>query len=257
MKIINSFKSNKINLVSGPQLNSYALNFLSLIQNKDIDGDYFAFADQDDIWNRNKLEIAINKIKHIKSNIPAAYCSRSILIDKNDKHIGLSKNIKIKPNFKNSLIQNIMSGNTIVFNRCCKKIIENAKIRELTSHDWLIYQIITGSEGYVFFDKNYSIFYRQHTNNLIGAQNSFYSLIKRFRYHFNGYFEEALNKQLKIYTDNKFLLSKNNRAIFEKFLLLKNHNSFLIRLLLFRHKIVRFSIQGNIALFFSLLLKRI
>lgn len=257
LTIIKAIKCDKIKILKGPNLGSYALNFLSLIKNKNIKADYFAFSDQDDIWKSNKLANAILNIKKIDRKIPAAYCSRSILINSEDQKIGLSKTINIKPNFKNALIQNIMSGNTIVFNYKCKKLIEKSNITNLSSHDWLIYQIITGSGGFVYYDQNPSIYYRQHDNNLIGAQNSFFSFLKRIIYHFDGTYKNTLNTQLRVLLENKFLLSKTNQNILNCFLKNKSSCNLFKRLQVLKLGVFRFSKRGNLAFLVSIILNKI
>ncbi len=257
LNVIKKMNCDKIKILRGPNLGNYALNFLSMIKNKNIKADYFAFSDQDDIWKNDKLAKAILYIKNINTNLPAAYCSRSILINSEDEKIGFSKKINIRPNFKNALIQNIMSGNTILFNNKCKKLIEKSNITNLTSHDWLIYQVITGSEGFVYYDQNPSIYYRQHDNNLIGAQNSFFSVFKRILHHFDGTYKKSLNIQLRFLLENKFLLSKDNQIILNNFFKNKNHSNLFKRLQVLKLGIFRFSKKGNLALLVSIILNQI
>nr|WP_308809978.1 glycosyltransferase [Pseudomonas sp. MD195_PC81_125] len=50
----------KLSVRQGPR-SGYAANFLSLTCDKTIEADYYAWADQDDIWQANKLECALQK----------------------------------------------------------------------------------------------------------------------------------------------------------------------------------------------------
>jgi hypothetical protein len=52
-------------------------NFLSLTCRADIDADYFAYADQDDVWESDKLERAVNWLKTVPEGVPALYGSRT------------------------------------------------------------------------------------------------------------------------------------------------------------------------------------
>jgi glycosyltransferase involved in cell wall biosynthesis len=54
----------RISIHAGPAEGSTA-NFLSLTCRADIDADYFAYADQDDVWESDKLERAVNWLKTV------------------------------------------------------------------------------------------------------------------------------------------------------------------------------------------------
>lgn len=154
-------------LYKGPQ-KGFAVNFMSLVGNRDIQADYYAFSDQDDIWHPEKLERAISWLDEIDDNIPALYCSRTTLIDENNKHIGFSPDYRKKPGFGNALLQNIASGNTMVFNHSARELLRKAQGAPMVVHDWSLYQIVAGCGGAVFYDRQPTVLYRQHNNNVIG-----------------------------------------------------------------------------------------
>ncbi len=56
-------------------------NFLSLANDPTIDADYFAFSDQDDIWNQEKLRRALAWLASVPADVPGMYCGRTELID--------------------------------------------------------------------------------------------------------------------------------------------------------------------------------
>ena len=109
----NRFPSKKVRIVNGPH-QGFLLNFLFITCNKNIDANYFAYSDQDDIWKPNKIERAINYLKEVKKNVPSLYCSRTELINSSGQHIGFSPLFNKPPRFENALIQNIGGGNTIM-----------------------------------------------------------------------------------------------------------------------------------------------
>ena len=45
-------------------------NFLSLANDPTIDADYFAFSDQDDIWNQEKLRCALAWLASVPTDVP-------------------------------------------------------------------------------------------------------------------------------------------------------------------------------------------
>lgn len=154
-------------LLDGPQ-QGFCQNFMSLVTNTEIKATYYAFSDQDDVWLEDKLERAVHWLNSVDPAIPALYCSRTRLIDNNDMPIGYSPNYAKLPSFGNSLLQNIASGNTMVFNHRAKDLLSKVEGAPIVVHDWSLYQIVTGSGGVVNFDRQPTVLYRQHQRNAIG-----------------------------------------------------------------------------------------
>ena len=65
---------------SGPQ-QGFVRNFLSLACDTSIACDYFAYCDQDDVWEPQKLARAAAWLDTRPRHVPAMYCSRTMLID--------------------------------------------------------------------------------------------------------------------------------------------------------------------------------
>lgn len=90
--------------------------FLSLACRAELQADYFAFSDQDDIWLPEKLSRAIGMLEKLPPNTPSLYGSRTQLINAQGEIIGISKLIPHELSFNNALVQNVAGGNTMVFN---------------------------------------------------------------------------------------------------------------------------------------------
>lgn len=144
-------------------------NFLSLATDPSIDADYFAFSDQDDIWHKNKLERAINWLATVPDQIPGMYCGRTELVTADGQSYGLSPLFTRAPAFQNALVQSLGGGNTMVFNRAAKKMLEDAGRIEVVLHDWWLYQLVSAAGGAIHYDPRPTIKYRQHPNSLIGS----------------------------------------------------------------------------------------
>ena len=86
--------------------------------------DYYAFSDQDDVWNHNKLQ----KVYGVFPNItgPALYCSNCELVDSELNSIGRNTHRK-RPNYTLESILCLAScaqGCTSVFNKELASIVQ-------------------------------------------------------------------------------------------------------------------------------------
>ncbi len=142
-----------------------AKSFMQLLYDSQ-DSDYYAFSDQDDYWEHNKLYAAINQIENYKE-IPAMYFSRTTLTDCKLNPTG---SVEINPllTFGESLIYEFVAGCTIVMNRSLRDIAIKYHPEYLAMHDTWIYSLALAVGAEVHFDKNAYILYRQHNNNTVG-----------------------------------------------------------------------------------------
>ncbi|MEA2905358.1 MAG: hypothetical protein QOI12_2745 [Alphaproteobacteria bacterium] len=179
----------RVDVKSGPG-RGYIANFLSLVCS-DIEGDYFALSDQDDVWEPDKLSRALDWLDAIPSHVPALYCSRTRLIDQRDREIGFSPLFRKPPSFANALVQCIAGGNTMVFNESARKIVLSAGPDvDVPSHDWWVYLATTAAGGRVFYDPRPSVRYRVHGRNRIGSNSGWAARYRRCRMLLKGRFAE-------------------------------------------------------------------
>lgn len=180
------WQAGRLSIQSGPA-RGFASNFRSLTCKNSIKADYFAYSDQDDIWEADKLERAVRWLETVPPDIPALYCSRTRLVDAQNREIGLSPLFTKPPSFANALVQNIGGGNTMVFNNATRDLLcaagENGP---LVTHDWWTYLVVTGCGGNVFYDRKPTLRYRQHGNNLVGMNATWAARLKRIRMLWQG-----------------------------------------------------------------------
>jgi glycosyltransferase involved in cell wall biosynthesis len=159
----------RVVVCDGPQLGFWQ-NFVSLVRNDDIDGDLFAYSDQDDIWYEQKLADAVSWFESRGDEKPALYFTRTELIEADGAAAGFSPIFTRPPGFQNALVQNIGGGNTMVFNRAARLALRATPAdAALVSHDWWTYQVVTGIGGIAHYDLRPSLKYRQHGQNLVGS----------------------------------------------------------------------------------------
>jgi glycosyltransferase involved in cell wall biosynthesis len=252
------YPTDKINFISNEKQLGFVKNFLNSIVNVPSNLNYYAFSDQDDIWMQNKLERAVDYLKKIDDHIPALYCSRTTLTDETVNKIGVSSLFKQPPSFSNSLVQSIAGGNTMVLNKAARDLIAQANLNiNIVSHDWFIYQLISGAGGVVYYDSHSEILYRQHSNNLIGSNNSILAKLSRIKSLLNNSFKSWNDRNIEALIKNIELLTQENQVKLNYFIKARE-SSLIPRLRLFVESgIYRQTFVGNIALFIGCILNKI
>lgn len=211
----------------------FARNFLSLACRAEIEADFFAFSDQDDIWLPKKLSRAIGLLEHLPQDKPALYGSRTHLINAQGEIIGISKLIPHDLSFHNALVQNVAGGNTMVFNQHLRDVLQFAGADlDLVSHDWWLYIVVTALKGNVLFDRQPFINYRQHKHNLVGANVNIAAKFNRFSKLFSGRFKgwvqsnHACIKHIEAKMSNDCVHKSNSLAALRHLSLIRRVSTF-------------------------------
>ena len=164
-------------------------NFFRLIRDVDFGSfDFISFADQDDVWHKDKLQRAVNVIQArqvdaYSSNVTAFWPDgRTHLLDKAQPQVEWDY-----------LFEAAGPGCTYVLS---KKLAESLKVAMLedwqrlqavTLHDWYCYAFAR-SHGYRWYiDRRPSMDYRQHDNNQVGANTGLSSMIARYKTIHDGW----------------------------------------------------------------------
>ena len=207
----------KLIIKEGPK-QGFCVNFLSMACDPDIRAEYYAFCDQDDVWLPAKLDVAVQKIaQDQEENIPYVYCGRTSYVNEKLKKIGCSPLFAFPRTFRNALIQSIAGGNTMVFNQSAKNALEKVGVVQHPSHDWWVYQLVTGAGGIVFYDQTPQVLYRQHKDALVGRNNSFLARIERISMVFKGEFRRWSDQNVAILCAAKPWLTHGNKETLELF----------------------------------------
>ena len=214
--------------------------------------DFYAFCDQDDGWESNHLQRSIEYFEDIKNNLPSVYCSRTKLIDEFDNHIGISSYFPKNPSFQNALVQSIAGANTMVFNKKSFDLFKQVDLtKKIVSHDWLLYILVTATNGNFKYDLNPSVRYRQHQNNLIGSNLGFFNACKRLKLMFQGRFSEY-NKSNIMHLKNFTPISNFNKKILYNFNKSIYNKKPLRAYYLLKSQVFRQTLLGHIALMFNI-----
>ena len=158
---------------------SASSNFIDLLINTDLtDTNYIALADQDDIWNKDKLEKAIQKLQQgydgYSSNVEAFW--------ENDRKKIL---VKDQPQLKfDYLFESAGPGCTFVMTKklalSLQQFLKKGQYNRLHNyHDWLIYAFARSNKFKWFIDSYPGVNYRQHSSNVFGANIGLKAIMSR------------------------------------------------------------------------------
>ncbi len=196
----------------------FVAHFLALACRADLTAGLYAYADQDDIWEKDKLARAVAWLLTQSEEIPALYCTRTRTIDADNNETGFSPMFSRPPGFSNALIQNIGGGNTMVYNHAARLLLMKAgEPVNVISHDWWSYMIVAGAGGSVRYDPYPSVRYRQHGANLIGANASWRARLGRLAMAWRGRFRGWNDAHINMLRALDGVLTTESRMVLEKF----------------------------------------
>ena len=162
-------------------------SFMQLVYDAGNKFDYYAFADQDDVWLPDKLTTAVRTIEEIKK--PCLYASNQLIVDQELKKIGMRFFEHPNISSKQIMCKNKLTGCTMVWNTelqrflCKDKYHPSSSLLECRIHDvWVA--MVASVVGVIIFDEKSYILYRQHENNVIGVKktNIFVNWINKINY---------------------------------------------------------------------------
>ena len=150
--------------------------------NTSSEADYYAFCDQDDYWDKDKLEIAVKEIKkHNRISEKAILYFSDVRVTDENLNVIRDKMVEVIPeDYAHALIRNLSPGCTFVFNKQARNELIKYPVEYLGNdiHDWCAYRIIA-SIGEVLFDRETHMSYRQHGNNVVGANGSMIKTVQK------------------------------------------------------------------------------
>lgn len=167
IKIIKKWKT-KINITLYQEKNvGPAKSFWELLTNPKIKADYYAFCDQDDIWDSDKLESGIRKLK---GNVHF-YASNCRIIDGNGNIIKKIRNKSMpQMSLKNLFVTGCTQGCAMIFTDDLCKFIRNSSITCVPMHD-IVVMIYAKMFGKIYWDQMPRFNYRVHSSNVVAKNN--------------------------------------------------------------------------------------
>jgi len=196
----------------------FRANFMSLACAPDIQARYYAFADQDDLWDRDKLETGLRWLEGAPDELPNLYCARTRLVNQAGHVIGSSPLFSRPVSFRNALVQSVAGGNTMMFNNATKGLLAEAGADvDVQTHDWWTYLLTTGCGGRVWYDPRPTVGYRQHAANLVGSNVSLTGRIRRATRLLAGHFRIMNDRNVAALRRMEHRLTAENLELLNSF----------------------------------------
>lgn len=151
-------------------------NFMALLSVSEAP--YVMFCDQDDVWLPRKIEREICALQSIEDNSsvdnPVMVHTDLSLVDATCRPLGIlmSETLGVNPRTATTaqmILTGCVTGCTIAMNRkCVKDALAYRDISNILMHDWWI-ALISSYLGVRLFLDEPLVYYRQHSNNVVGA----------------------------------------------------------------------------------------
>lgn len=177
LDILQSYEAQgKVHYITGDNLRP-AQSFMELLLQAE-DSDYYAFADQDDVWLNGKMSAALDMLKNEER--PALYFSNANLVDAHLQSLGrrVYKTCPALDVFTLSCAGGLL-GCTMVMNKKLAELLrQQPRPTKMVMHDFYVALVCTAVGGKILYEDCGYLQYRQHGNNVIGVSYGFSQAIK-------------------------------------------------------------------------------
>lgn len=218
--------------------------------------DYICFADQDDVWFSNKIEMTLSTMLELEientKHCPLLVHTDLHVVDENlnTVHTSFWRYSKLFPRKSRTLnrllVQNVITGCTVMINRSLARLIKNVP-PETIMHDWWM-GLVASCFGLVREVSKPTIYYRQHSNNTIGAKRfgSFRHLKEGIRKLRQGNDFKRVQAQI-FYERYKDALPELHEQMVKKYICMHNMPLWKSRYYIFRHQLFKNGFLRNLA----------
>lgn len=216
VNIIKEYQKNNKNITLYERENvGFVKSFFELL--KLANADYYSYADQDDIWIENKVELAVQELNKLDDSKPNMVFGNSDYYDENMKFIGKGDRNK-KYSFLRALFACCGQGMTMTVNKKTRDMIIENNPKSCFFHDWWTYLLCIGL-GNVAYNNVTTVKYRRRKENATSEGQGYIRLLMwRIKNLLLKDGMQDIKQQMINYKDYYYYqLSKENKAIIDLF----------------------------------------
>lgn len=165
-----------IDVTPNEKKHSATKNFLYLLTR--TDAEYVMFCDQDDVWNKDKIELSLSRILAMEvkygKDTPLAVFGDSCVVDENLSIINPSFMSTLESDARTItlpklLISNVVQGCTMMMNRALVNLAVSSSYSDsFEYHDYWLAALVLAT-GHIEYIDEPLLLYRQHGDNVAGA----------------------------------------------------------------------------------------
>ncbi|HEY0153574.1 MAG TPA: glycosyltransferase family 2 protein [Longimicrobium sp.] len=155
-------------------------SFFRALRDAEPRADFFAYCDQDDVWLPGKVARAVECLSRADPARPALYCSGLTPVDVHLEPLDKPRRTVRALDFRNALVENQVSGCTMMFNHAAWELLTRSTPRGALMHDHWAYLVVSAF-GTIHFDPEPSLLYRQHPRNTVGMPRGLLSRVRAFQ----------------------------------------------------------------------------
>ncbi len=152
-------------------------SFMRLLEASE--GEYFMFADQDDVWLPDKIERSIAAIKELEGSSAASepllvFTDLKVVneqLETIDESLWHYQRLRpeISQDWKRLLAQNVVTGCTILANRAAARASLPFVLPEMMHDHWVA--VNAARHGKIGYISEHTVLYRQHASNAEGSRD--------------------------------------------------------------------------------------
>ena len=139
------------------------------------EADYYAYADQDDVWRENKIELAVICLNGLDDTKPNMAFRNSDYYDEEMKFMSAGPKNK-KVSFLKALFSCCGQGMTMTVNKKTRDMIIDNTPKTCFFHDWWTYLVCIGL-GNVAYDNVTTVKYRRRKENATSEGQGYFRLL--------------------------------------------------------------------------------
>lgn len=190
---------NKIKVKRNLLTKGHCYNFLSLLE--ESEADYVFFCDQDDIWEKDKVEVTLKEIQNyekLNKHTPIIIHTDQMIINENGNIVSESSTEYFQKiinfiNFDEISFRGGLHGCTMLLNKQMISFLKKIKIwecKDLIYHDWSI-AMIAYQKGNIYYLDRKTMKYRIHMNNAsLKKEKNLFFQIKKIKNNNNAIFNQ-------------------------------------------------------------------
>lgn len=214
-------ENNQIVIIKGTNV-GYGSSFMQLLEIAK-EGDYWAFCDQDDVWDTKKIENAVNRLEQMDEKKANMYFHNFELTDEQLNKTDVYRN-KIKGySFQMAITECLHMGFATVINKELRRLMLLGDVSKLRSHDWWA-ELIVMEFGNIYTDDYIGAKHRRIESSV--SSNALQSRIRWFIGALKGKSEIGNITNQFMETFGKEMNQKNRKIlnwfVFERYSFIKS-----------------------------------